>query len=69
MWSHVRNINVIGERNTIRYEIPMYNEEEIKTNFVNVYKSVLGNKIVVEFCVEHIEQDASPAPPEVRPLS
>ena len=69
MWSHVRNINVIGERNTIRYEIPMYNEDEMKTNLVSVYKSNFGNKIVVEFCIENIEQDASPKSPEVCPLS
>ena len=69
IWSHVRNINVIGERNTIRYEIPMFNEEEMKMNFVSLYKSDIANQIIVEFCVEHIEQDASPASPEVRPLS
>lgn len=47
----------------------MYNEDEMKTNLVSVYKSNLGNKIVVEFCIENIEQDASPKSPEVCPLS
>ena len=69
MWSHTRNINVISKGNTIRYEIPMYMEEEIKTNLVSVYKSNLANTIVVEFCIENIEQDAPPTQPKMPELS
>jgi hypothetical protein len=69
MWSHTRNINVISKGNTIRYEIPMYMEDEIKTNLVSVYKSNLANTIVVEFCIENIEQDASPTQPKVPEMS
>ena len=69
MWSHTRNINVINKGNTIRYEIPMYIDEEMEAKFVSVYKSNRANTIVVEFCVENIEQDASPTEPEMPELS
>jgi hypothetical protein len=44
-------------------------EEEIKTNLVSVYKSNLANTIVVEFCIENIEQDAPPTQPKMPELS
>lgn len=69
MWSHTRNINVISKRNTIRYEIPMYMEDEMEAKLVSVYKSNLANTIVVEFCIENIEQDAPPTQPEMPEMS
>lgn len=69
MWSHTRNINVISKGNTIRYEIPMYMEDEMEAKLVSVYKSNLANTIVVEFCVENVEQDAPPTQPKMPELS
>jgi len=69
MWSHSRNIHVIGKGTTIRYEIPMYNEDEMESKLVSVYKSNIANTIVVEFCIDNIEQDAPPAETKMPELS
>lgn len=47
----------------------MYMESEMKTDLVSVYKSHLQNTIVVEFCIENIEQDAPPTQPKMPELS
>jgi hypothetical protein len=69
IWSHSRSINVIGKGTTIRYEIPMYNEDEMEAKLVSVYKSNRANTIVVEFCIDNVEQDASPAETKMPELS
>lgn len=69
MWSHTRNINVISKGNTIRYEIPMYMEDEMESKLVSVYKSNIANTIVVEFCMDNIEQDATPTEAKMPELS
>lgn len=69
MWSHTRNINVISKGNTIRYEIPMYNEDEMEAKLVSVYKSNIDNSTIIEFCIENIEQDAPPPQPEMPEMS
>lgn len=69
MWFHSRNINVLNKGNTIRYEIPMYMEDEMESKLVSVYKSNLANTIVVEFCIDNIEQDAPPPQPEMPEMS
>ena len=69
IWSHTRNVNVLQEKGIIRYEIPMYFEDETEAKFVSVYKSHLANTIVVEFCVENVEQDAPPTQPQMPKLS
>jgi predicted transcriptional regulator len=69
MWSHTRNINVISKGNTIRYEIPMYMENEIDAKLVSVYKSTLANAVVVEFCIDNVEQNAPSAESQMSELS
>lgn len=69
IWSHTRNINVLHEKGKIQYQIPMYFEDEIEAKLVSVYKSNLANTIVLEFCVENVEQDAPPTQPKMPELS
>ena len=47
----------------------MYNEDEMDAKLVSVYKSHLANTIVVEFCIDNIEQDASPTQTKMPELS
>ena len=44
-------------------------EDEMEAKLVSVYKSNLANTIVVEFCIENIEQDAPPTQPEMPEMS
>ena len=69
MWSHTRDINVLYEKGKIQYQIPMYFEDETEAKFVSVYKSNLANTIVLEFCVENVEQNATPTQPQMPELS
>lgn len=69
MWSHTRNINVLHEKGIIRYEIPMYMDDEMEAKLVSVHKSTRGNTIIVEFYIDNVEQDASPIEAEVPELS
>ena len=69
MWSHTRNINVLQSKGIIRYEIPMYMDDEMEAKLVSVSKSKLGNTIVVEFCIENVEQYAPPIEAQVSELS
>lgn len=65
IWSHTRNINVLHEKGEIKYEIPMYFEDEMEAKLVSMYKSNLANTIVIEFCVENVEQNATPTQPQM----
>jgi hypothetical protein len=47
----------------------MYFEDEMEAKLVSVYKSNLANTIVLEFCVENVEQDAPPTQPQMPELS
>lgn len=47
----------------------MYFEDETEAKLVSVYKSNLANTIVLEFCVENVEQDAPPTQPKMPEMS
>lgn len=68
IWSHTRNMNVMREGNSIRYEIPMYFEGEMESQLVSVHKCRIANSITVKFCVDNIEQDATPEQTQVSQL-
>jgi hypothetical protein len=43
----------------------MYFEDEMEAKLVSMYKSNLANTIVIEFCVENVEQNATPTQPQM----
>lgn len=47
----------------------MYMEDEMESKLVSVYKSNIANTIVVEFCMDNIEQDATPTEAKMPELS
>jgi len=69
MWSHTRNINVIQKKGVLRYEIPMYMDDEMEAKLISVFKSTAGNMIVIEFCNDNVETNASPTEAQVPELS
>lgn len=44
-------------------------DDEMEAKLVSVSKSKLGNTIVVEFCIENVEQHAPPIEAQVSELS